>query len=45
MVDLSSFLIGSAFDISQLNYKNFLYLFLGHRISDKLIKKLILKFI
>jgi len=34
MVDLSSFLIGSAFEITSLIYNNFL--FLGHRISDTL---------
>jgi len=34
MVDLSAFLIVGAFDISQFNYSNFL--FLGRRISDTL---------
>jgi len=34
MIDLSSFLIGSAFDISLLNYNKFL--FLGLRINDTL---------
>jgi len=34
MIDPSSILIGSAFDISSLNYNNFL--FLGRRISDTL---------